>query len=63
MSPAVLFALCLLGLGAFTNSLGLILMKVCILQNGEGGNYITKPKYIAGLGCLLFGGLVLVGNH
>ena len=64
MSIAVLIALGLLGVASFTNSLGLILMKMSIIANEDmsGISYIRNKKYISGLLCLVFGAVVLVGK-
>jgi hypothetical protein len=64
MSIADLIALGLLGVASFTNSLGLILMKMSIIANQEmsGISYIRNKKYISGLLCLVFGAVVLVGK-
>jgi hypothetical protein len=65
MSIAVLIALGLLGVASFTNSLGLILMKMSIIANEDmsGISYIRNTKYIIGLLCLVFGAVVLVGKY
>lgn len=60
----MIIALVALTVAAFTNALGLILMKKTIITH-EGqseANYLKHPKYIGGLLCLVFGALVLVGN-
>lgn len=65
MQFTVVLALCLLGFAAFTNSLGLILMKKSIIKNENQSEsaYIRNTTYIGGLACLIFGAVVLVGKY
>ena len=64
MSLSVAIALIALTIAAFINSLGLILMKIGLIQNESQpeSRVILKPKYMAGVGCLILGALILVGK-
>ena len=65
MTIAVAIALIALTFASFLNSLGLILMKISIIQN-EGSpeaRVLMKPHYLGGLSCLIIGALILVGKQ
>ena len=66
MAKSVVIAIFFLALGAFINSLGLILMKIGLIT--KRGDHPPKKlfknfKYIAGLSCITMAGFILVGNQ
>lgn len=64
MALTVVIALIVLTIATFTNSLGFILMKQGVMQNEQNPErrIIFIPKYIMGIGCLIFGAVVLIGK-
>lgn len=65
MTLVVAIALVALTFASFLNSLGLILMKMAILQN-EGlpeARVLLKPHYLGGFSCLILAALILVGKN
>jgi hypothetical protein len=64
MSLSVAIALVALTIAAFINSLGLILMKMGLIEKERQpeSNVIFKPKYMGGVCCLIIGALILVGK-
>ena len=64
MSLSVAIALIALTIAAFINSLGLILMKMGLIENESQpeSKVLLKPKYLGGVGCLILGAIILVGK-
>jgi len=65
MAKSVVIAIFFLALGAFINSLGLILMKIGLIsKNGKAPpkKLFKNIRYLVGLSCITMAGFILVGN-
>ena len=66
MAKSVVIAIFFLALGAFINTLGLILMKIGLIsKKGDKAppkSLIKNIRYLVGLSCITMAGFILVSN-